>query len=458
MVVAWDGRHAEWAGKALASIEAQRPLPGELVLVIDDPAGLGVLSRLPADPRNHGWTVLHGTWGDPCAARNLGLARTRAEWVVFFDADNVMAPGHIDAVIRTARSAGPRAGIIYHDIQYTDEDLNSPAVWQVPEYDYWALRANNFIDTSAAWRREAVELAGCWPTGRGWFEDYALALEITRRGWTAWRRGGPPVTMRQHNDSRSGVRAHKGKRRNDLWQARTLGIVTLLAGRRAVFERWAGFLRSAELPVRTSLYVIDNSGDPEFGHLVSRTCEELASLRGLEQLTILPRPQRYGGSPNEGYFVRARHLHIARLYAEVMPKVAEDLVLTLEDDIEPPPDAIRRLGEQIGCTAWGRYGAVAAAYDMGPEGILCAGRPDGGWGSPIRWPDLSGEPMEAGCVGGGCTIWARWALAAQPIPFMWYEGLGWDGSLCIRLKQNGYGILLHGGVRCVHHVHGKIRA
>jgi glycosyltransferase involved in cell wall biosynthesis len=202
VVVAWDGQHAEWAGEALDSIWAQHPQPSERVLVIDNPAGLGLLSRLAGDPRNRGWTVLHGAWGDPAAARNLGFAHTRSGWVVFFDADNVMAPGYVDAVCRAARSARPQVGILYPDIQYVGADLSGSGVWRVPDYDYWSLRGSNFIDTSSAWRREAVELAGCWPAGGGGFQDYALALEITRRGWTAQRREGPPVTMRLHEQRR----------------------------------------------------------------------------------------------------------------------------------------------------------------------------------------------------------------------------------------------------------------
>lgn len=458
VVAAWGGQHPAWAGEALASIEGQRPAADERVLVIDHPHGLDLLSRLPRDPRNHGWTVLHGDWRDPGQARNLGLSRTTSRWVVFFDADNLMAPGHLDAVGRAVRSALPRVGVVYHDIRYVTADLGDSGLWRVPDYDYWSLRASNFIDTSSAWRREAVELAGGWPVGCGSFEDYALALAVTRRGWVAQRRDGPPVTMRQHDHSRSHTRVRTGDRRTDLWRTRTLGIVSLLAGRHSTFGRWAEFLTHAELPPHTSLYVIDNSGDPEFGTLVRSTCERLAVDRRLDHLTVLPRPHRYGGTPDEPYFVRERHLHIARLYSEVMPTIREDLVLTLEDDVEPPLDAVRRLGEQIGCTPWGRYAAVAGAYDMGADGGLCAGRADGGWGSPIHWRDLGDGPMDVGSVGGGCTMWANWALVEQPIPFMWYDGLGWDGSLCNRLRQNGFGIQLHGGVRCTHHVHGAIRS
>ena len=99
---------------------------------------------------------------------------------------------------------------------------------------------------------------------------------------------------------------------------------------------------------------------------------------------------------------------------------------------------------------------VAGAYDFA-DGKLCAGRADGGWGSPVYWHQVSDEPLDVGCVGGGCTLWANWALSGQPVPFRWNEGLGWDASLCHAMRQRGYGIRVHGGVRCTHHVHGVLR-
>jgi hypothetical protein len=144
------------------------------------------------------------------------------------------------------------------------------------------------------------------------------------------------------------------------------------------------------------------------------------------------------------------------MYSDLLPRVTEDLVLTLEDDIEPRPDAIRRLTEQMGVTAWGNIGAIAAAYDMGDD-LLCAGRPGWGWGERIRWRDVGDDPIEASCVGGGCTLWAGWALATRPISFRWQEGLGWDGSLCTDLRRQGFRIQVHGGVRAAHHIHGKLR-
>jgi hypothetical protein len=456
VVVTWDGRRPEWLSAALRSIDVQAPVPVERCLVVDAPDA-SARTTAPDALRRNGWTVRYGDWRDPAAARDEGMAVTRAPWLVFWDADNVMPAGYLAAVREAIRHATTDIAILYPDIEYVDENLGHGRRWRVPDWEYWSLRKGNYIDTASAWRREAVELAGGWPRGFGSSEDYALALEVTRRGWRARRRAGPPILMRQHSTSRSETRARTGDRAADLWQARSLAVVSLLAGRTSTYERWEGFLRTAELPRHTALYVVDNSGDREFTARVHATCQELSVTRDLDHISVSVRPDRYAGAADEPYFVRARHLHIARLYAGLLPTVGEDLVLTLEDDVEPPSDAVRRLGEHLAVHAEHNYAVVAGAYDMG-DGALCAGRPDGGWGSPIYWAQVSDQPIDVGCVGGGCTLWANWALAGQPVSFLWNDGLGWDGSLCTALRRRGYRIQVHGAVRCTHHVHGIVRA
>ncbi len=456
VVVAWDGRHPDWLSSALRSIDAQVPRPDELCLVVDAPDGTDPLTTLDQDPRSRGWMVRRGSWSDPAGTRNDGMDATKSPWLVFWDADNVMPPGFVKSTLEGIGGARNNVGIVYPDLEYVDEYLGNASQWHVPDYDYWTLRAGNYIDTASAWRREAVELAGGWPRGLSSYEDYTLALEITRRGWTARHRPGPPISLRQYESSRSNQRMRDGRRRGDLFHTRSLGILTLLSGRLTTYDRWVAFLRTAELPRRTSLHVVDNSGDPEFTRRVQQTAADLAAERRFDTISVTVRPDRYTGREDEPYFVRERHLHIARLYADAMAAIHEDLVLTLEDDVEPPPDAIRRLAEQLACTHWGTFGAVAAAYDMGTD-FLCAGRADGGWGTRIHWNELTDEAFDVGCVGGGCTLWANWALADQPVSFLWQEGLGWDGSMCTALRKRGYRIQLHGGVRCTHHVHGVVR-
>jgi Glycosyl transferase family 2 len=443
VVVVCHGDYLRWLPAALQSIDRQRPRPTERVVVFDG-------CDIPTD-LGPGWRAFRGDWGHPSSARNRGLAETVSPWVIFCDADNIMAPGHIEAVQRAVASAPSDVGIIYSDIQYCDESLRLLNKWPTPDWDYWSLRAENYIDTASVWRREAVDLAGGWSTRSSCFEDYALALDVTEAGWKAQHRPGPPIMMRAHPGSRSAAQD-----RNNVWRCRSLAVVSLLAGRESTFPIWEEFLLKAELPPKTALYVVDNSGSPGFTALASSACNRLAAERGFTHVDFQSVGSRYEPAPGEPYMNRDRHLHIARLYTGVIPRVREDLLLTLEDDIAPPLNAVRLLGEQIGCPSWGRYGAVGAAYDMG-DGFLCGGRDDGGWGSPIAWDNLPFEAIDAGCVGGACTMWANWALSRQPVNFWWDQGLGWDGSLCTQMHRRGFGVRIHGDVRCVHHLQGALR-
>jgi glycosyltransferase involved in cell wall biosynthesis len=448
VVVTCHGEYLSWLPDALTSIDRQYPQAAERVVVFD---GCDVPDWLSPD-----WKAYRGQWGHPSPARNHGMAHTSAPWLVFWDADNVMPPGFLEASLRAVRAAPPEVGIVYSDVQLCDMSLRPAGKWTMPEWDYWALRAENYVDTAAVWRREAIDLAGGWSTRANCFEDYALALDITERGWKAKKRPGPPVLMRQHENSRMGSRAKERQLFQDIWKARSLAIVTLLAGRQTTLPIWEEFLLGAELPPKTSLYVVDNSGSPEFHHRALAACDRIAGERGLRHMDLTASGTPYEPRPGEPYLTRERHLHVARLYGSVLPRVREDLVLTLEDDIAPPPFAIRALGEQIGFPSWGKYGAVAGAYDMG-DGHLCGGRDDGGLGSSIAWSDLPPHPIDAGCVGGGCTVWANWVLADLPVNFWWHQGLGWDWSLSSQIRRRGYRLRIHGGVHCVHHLHGSLR-
>jgi len=161
VIVASDGRHAKWLSTALRSIESQVPRPAERCLVVDSPDGAAALSVLDVDTSPRGWVIRQGCWGDPSMARNEGLTATGSPWVVFWDADNVMPAGFLAAVHAAIQRADPDVGVIYSDIEYVDENLENPALWQVPDCDYWGLREGNCVDTASAWRQCA------WPAAPG---------------------------------------------------------------------------------------------------------------------------------------------------------------------------------------------------------------------------------------------------------------------------------------------------
>ena len=454
IIVTCHQPYLRWLPAALELIDRQQPQPAERVVVFDGCAPIPV----PGDQ----WRYVRGEWGHPAGARNAGLAATSAPWAVFWDADNAMPPGYLAALRRAIATAPPNVGIIYPDIQYCDEQLRPHTFWPQPEWDYWSLRAENCIDTASAWRRAAMEIAGGWSERGGGFEDYALALDITALGWRAQKLYGPAILMRVHARSRLQEQRDAGRVLTDLWRSRSLAIVSLLAGREDTFERWVAFLLTAELPPHTSLYVMENSGRPDFSRRAFDACYRIATERSLVRVSFASQPASYHATPDESYFTPGRHLHVARLYAATLPRVGEDLILTLEDDVEPPPDAARRLGEAIGYRTRGNVGAIGAAYAMPyNENEVCAGAGDratNGWGGRIGWDQLGPEEVDVASIGGGCTVWANWALQGEPLRItqdrrFW---LGWDGTLCHALRQKGYRLRLHGGVRCEHHVHGRL--
>lgn len=447
VIVTCHGPYLRWLPEALASIERQVPRAAEQVVVLDS------CTHPPAV--SNSWRCLTGNWRHPSGSRNAGVNATRAPWLIFLDADNIAPDGYLRAAEQAISRAGSDVGILYPDILYSYENLEPIKLWQMPTWDYWGMRKQNCVDTSSVWRREAIEVVGGWPVGE-YHEDYALALNITATGWKATRLDGPPIVMREHQVGDRGER--KRATLTAIWRARSLGIASLLAGRGSTLERWRRFLLTAALPPKTGLYVVDNSGDPGFTQRVYNTCLSVASQRKLSHFDIAVTGRPYKVDAGEAYMTKRRHLHVAQLYAATLPRITEDLVLTLEDDVEPPPDAIARLGEQIGYPSRGNIGVVAAAYQSPVSSTqVCAGWGSEGWGNPISWQELPTQPIDVGCVGGGCALWANWALRDCVAHVQWHRQLGWDGVLCTALRHKGYRIQLHGGVRCQHHFHGRIQ-
>ena len=212
VVVTCHEPYRRWLPQAVASIEQQHPEPAERVVVLDECE--------PVDPLPASWRIVHGKWGHPPPARNRGIEVTTSPWLIFWDADNVMPPGYIAAVQQTIACTSRDVAIAYPDIHLHDENLRPKHLWAMLEWAYWQLRAENYVDTAAAWRREGLEAVSGWPTRTNCFEDYALALDLTALGWKATKVHGPAVVMRHHDGSRMQRRWHEeGAARNDVWPA-----------------------------------------------------------------------------------------------------------------------------------------------------------------------------------------------------------------------------------------------
>jgi glycosyltransferase involved in cell wall biosynthesis len=443
VVVTCHAAYLDWLPDALRGIDEQQPAADERVVVFDG---------VEPSPLPKPWRAIAGTWGHPSEARNAGLWATTSPWVIFWDADNVMPEGYL-AAMQAATSAAPgETAIVYPDIRYCDARLAPVRDWRVPDWSYWDLRADNYIDTASAWRRAALEMVAGWSTRTRAFEDFALALDVTALGWTAIRLDGPPVMMRVHDESWHRRQTESDAGFTSLWRARSLAIVSLLAGRDDLLDGWIQFMLRAELPDKTALYVVDNSQNDDFHERVHSACLRIASVRDLTHVDLCVVGRPYQPAVPEPYLTKSRHLHVARLYADVIARVTEDVVLTLEDDVEPPLDAVRRMGAALGYRSIRNVGAVASAYAMSTNpDLVCAALGADRWEKPVTWGRLPAGLSEVGFVGGGCTIWANWAIRSRPIQLDWDQQLGWDAMLSRELRRAGYCLQLHGDVRSLHH-------
>ena len=447
VVVTCHQPYLSWLGGAIASIDAQSCAVSEKLIVFD-----GCTS--PQLPES--WRVIHGTWGNPADARNAAMSATCATWLIFWDADNVMPPGYVAAVERAVASAERDVAIIYPDLMYCEPDLTPIHFSPQASWDYWNMRMDNCIDTASVWRRSAITTVGGWQN-RCDIEDFALALDVTAGGWQAMRLNGPPVLMRRHEQGRVERLRREGKFPDAFWRSYSLAVVTIFGGRQGALERWHEFLSTADLPPKTSVYIVDDTALPSFRRRLFATIVQLLAKRSFAHIDLAPFTLP-GRSPTADVpFEEKRHLRIAALYAHVLPRVTEDLILTFEDDIVATPLAARTLAKDLFSADKSHRGAVAAAYSLrGHVRMVCAGRgDDSGWGNAPSWRSLPRYAVDMPYVGGAFTLWAGYAVRNAPVMFDAIRQLGWDAMFCETIRNRGFGVRLHGGVRLRHLINLK---
>jgi hypothetical protein len=233
------------------------------------------------------------------------------------------------------------------------------------------------------------------------------------------------------------------------WDTSHFAIVTLWAGH-ANAERTLDWLATAELPPHTSLYWLDNSGG-----------KFTAQLRADWQQRLRPRFRRlaliHGGVPFRAkpgnVLDPGRNVHVARLYNRIFPRVSEEIVVTLEDDMVPPREGVRSLLHLLETSD--RAGLVAGVYrDRGNPTRIAAALDKRYWLDIPQYDELPAEPFEVGMSGAGFAMMPN-RILQQVLPVRCqrfasgYE-LGWDGNLGTDLTALGYRLILHPGIRCTH--------
>jgi histidinol-phosphate phosphatase family protein len=145
--------------RLLAALEPQRSFFGGLIVVDDSVSRRG-----------------------PAAARNEGLRRSRAPWVVFLD-DDVVPETYWAVRLRTdLERLGPAVAGSQGQVRVPLPTSRPPTDW---ERNVAGLERARWITADIAYRREALASVGGFDErfARAYREDTDLAMRLLRRGW-----------------------------------------------------------------------------------------------------------------------------------------------------------------------------------------------------------------------------------------------------------------------------------
>lgn len=164
-------QHAQTLPKTLESVLAQTKQPLEII-VVDD--GSTDNTQAVLDPYRHRITVVTQPNQGAPTARNRGFEGSSGEAVIFWDADVIAEPTMLEDLAEALQNT-PEASWSYGSFYWGRHLFKSRT------FDPIALRAQNYIHTSALIRREAFP--GFDPDLKR-FQDWDLWLTMSEQGHT----------------------------------------------------------------------------------------------------------------------------------------------------------------------------------------------------------------------------------------------------------------------------------
>ncbi len=432
-------KYLKYLQRQIIAIDNQSVKPAEKFLALD---GCKKPDFVPLD-----WTVINYSAQSPNPGRNLATEATKCEWIVFADADDEMHPDYIKGMGCVLKVAPHDAAIIFANF-----DADGKPIHFLDTFDYWALRQRNYISACSGWRVNAVKEAGGWPN-TGCYDDYSLAVAITRMGYAA-EKNPVPIKIHLHGADHRHLQADAGLDMGHKWDCRTFGIVSLLAGRKDCLQDWQDWIKKADLPPMTTLYVLDNSGNAAFGRDVKKF---------LSELDISFYYQAFGKPCDANRSITARHEFVPYLYNQILPHVNTDWLVLLEDDVTPPLNGLKKLVEAFSIK--NKCGAISGAYPSrtGKGRIVAAKLGPDYWKEFFYESEVNEDKIyQAGFIAGGFALW-NMGQVKKCLPFRFrkkqIEGriapYGWDTNLSNDVKKMGFNLFIHGGVKCGHKVGAK---
>ncbi len=169
-----------YVAEAIASVKAQTYRHYE-VIVVDDGSPVSAASVCGDNPDI---TLIRTENRGVSAARNTGAARSRGEYLLFFDADDILMPEAVETHLR-AFAFSPNAALSFGAIRYVDHLGRETRAAHIcrPRRDYFLmlLESNpNGNPGANLLRRSAFLEVGGFDESLRMAEDYDLFLKLAR--------------------------------------------------------------------------------------------------------------------------------------------------------------------------------------------------------------------------------------------------------------------------------------
>lgn len=384
-------QYGNYLPEALESVLAQTRSADE-ILIVDD-ASTDDTKQVAEAYAHRGIRYLRGEWKNVGAARNAGLHATKADYLVFLNADDTLDPEYIrlslDALLQHRTAA-----LAYTDQQYfgdSDAHVDTP-----PTFDWKRFDAQNQCHPAWMVRRDALLQAGGWSHGIDQDSDWVTWRSVLQLGWDAVKSNGL-FLHRVHDNNMQPKQTSYGESAGFLEEPTTLCLS--LSGRAWAWPLTKAFLERQTYPHdRMHLIILDTSQNSTFGKEVKTWLAE-CDYGSYTYHTAVVGPKGLADLPRAEAAVAVASA-CAGIYNRFARMVKTSLVCFLEDDIVPPDDVYPRL---IRSFAPDVVSVSALSFQRGADNqpIVWKWTPNG---HPLNESTQQGVTMVGGNGFGCCVV------------------------------------------------------
>ena len=194
-------QHGRFLPDCVASIRAQTLAPAQVIVVDDRSEDAETSAALEELDAAEDVTVIRlDANSGPSAARNRALARVTASYVLPLDADDLLLPGALEAMVEQIEAAPEDVGFIYPNPLHFG---NRTDYVEVPGYNLHLLLEGNYCPATSLFDRRVFDAGVAYDEAIVFgHEDYDLVLQLAERQVYGEVAHGPTFKYRRRGFSR----------------------------------------------------------------------------------------------------------------------------------------------------------------------------------------------------------------------------------------------------------------